>query len=564
MAKLKTVAVGIQDFADLIQKDYFYVDKTMFLKEWWGAGDAVTLITRPRRFGKTLTISMTERFFSNRYDDQGELFRGLSIWEDEKYRNLAGKYPVISLSFAGVKENTYEKVRAQICMLLSDLFTKYSFIRDSDILQQQEKDFFDKVSMDMNDTIAAMSLNKLSDYLQRYYNKKVIILLDEYDTPMQEAYVGGFLDELVSFTRNLFNNTFKTNLALERGLMTGITRVSRESLFSDLNNLKVVTTTSKQYAVSFGFTEDEVFSAMDEYGYTNKDEMKAWYDGFIFGDAADIYNPWSVINFLQTGEVAPYWVNTGSNHLISKLIREGGVRLKGQFQELLEGGKIRSIIDEQIVFHRLDGSSEAIWSLLLASGYLKPIEYESAADGGSRRAYTLALTNYEVKISFENMVRSWFGNSEESYNDFILALLAGNIQYMNYYMNKIALQTFSYFDTGASPSGSEPERFYHGFVLGLMVDLQDRYIIKSNRESGFGRYDVMMEPKDPGADNAVIIEFKVRDAKKEASLEATVREALKQIEDRRYAEELINRGFSADRIRRYGFAFEGKNVLIGE
>ena len=561
----RKIGIGIQNFEKLREKDCFYIDKTSFMKEWWESNDDVTLITRPRRFGKTLNMSMVETFFSVKYADRGDLFEGLSIWEEEEYRKIQGTYPVISLSFANVKEKEYKTARKKICQFLTNLYAKYSFLIDSGVLYESDIRYFKRVSEDMDDSDATLALYQLSDYLYRYYGKKVIILLDEYDTPMQEAYVDGYWDELVAFTRSLFNATFKTNPWLERGIMTGITRVSKESIFSDLNNLKVVTTTSKEYAASFGFTEEEVFDGLDSFGMGDqKEEVRRWYDGFIFGMRRDIYNPWSILNFLDTGELTAYWSNSSSNSLVGKLIREGGRRIKDQFATLLRGESIYSQIDEQIVYNQLDGSERAIWSLLLACGYLKVISYEKYEDipHGSIPKYELALTNLEVRLMFKSMVHGWFANAEDDYNDFIKALLAGDRKAMNVYMNQVALYTFSYFDAGKNPSYEEPERFYHGFVLGLIVDLQNRYVITSNRESGFGRYDVMLEPKN-SEDDAIILEFKVHDSEDEDSLKDTVQSALRQIEEKQYAAQLIARGIPKERIRSYGFAFRGKEVLIG-
>ena len=553
----RTVAIGIQDFAKLREMNYFYMDKTNFIREWWESGDDVTLITRPRRFGKTLNISMLEYFFSNKYAGQGTLFEGLSIWEDEKYRELQGTYPVISLSFANVKENTFQKTIARIYQILTDLYNKHIFLLDSGLLTEEEKRYFLSVNSRMDETTATIAIHHLSDFLYRYYGRKVIILLDEYDTPMQEAYVNGFWDELVTFTRSMFNSTFKTNPYMERAIMTGITRVSKESIFSDLNNLKVVTTTSDEYATAFGFTEAEVFAAMDEMGLTAKKEVKRWYDGFAFGSVRDIYNPWSIINYLDTGKFAAYWANTSANGLVGKLIREGSSGIKETFESLLAGEVITTTLDEQIVYNQLNRKEGAIWSLLLASGYVKVV----TADIKEGR-YELSLTNYEVKKMFDNMVSGWFDMSEGSYNDFIKALLLGDLDAMNEYMNRVSLSVFSSFDTGNRPSGAEPERFYHGFVLGLMVDLRNRYVITSNRESGFGRYDVMLEPKDK-ADDAFILEFKVLNRRREQTLEDTVASALAQIEEKNYASVLMEKGIPEAKIRKYGFAFEGKNVLIG-
>ena len=417
-------------------------------------------------------------------------------------------------------------------------------------------DFFNQIGPEMSKNTAARAINKLSEYLCRYYGKKVIILLDEYDTPMQEAYVNGYWKELASFTRNLFNSTFKTNSYLERAIMTGITRVSKESIFSDLNNLNVVTITSKEYAAAFGFTEEEVFAAMDEMGLPDKEEVKAWYDGFTFGEYRDIYNPWSVINYLDKGVIKPYWANTSSNSLAGSLLRKSDQDIKMQFEQLLSGKTIQSRVDEEIVYDQLDTEPNAIWSLLLTSGYLKV----NAVHGDE---YELDLTNYEVRQMFEKMVRRWFAEDGANYNRFLKALLAGDKKAMNVYLNQFALSMFSSFDGGKKASAvSNPERFYHGFVLGLLVDLEGRYVVTSNRESGFGRYDVLLEPLDM-EDDGIILEFKVRDPEDEADLKATVQAALDQIEEKQYAQTLLDHGVRPEKIRKYGFAFEGKTVLIG-
>lgn len=557
------ISLGNQSFEDLRKNHSFYVDKTLLIQEWWENQDSVTLVTRPRRFGKTLNLNMLECFFSSRYAGRSDLFEGLAVWEQEKYRQMQGSFPVISLSFATVKGNTYETSRDGIIQIIINLYAKYSYLLQDDILPSAEKEYFDYIKADMSDSVAAMSLHRLSICLNRFYGKKAIILLDEYDTPLQEAYVAGYWEQMVQFIRSLFNATFKTNPYLEQAFLTGITRVSKESIFSDLNNLTVVTTTSEKYCTRFGFTEEEVFDALELFGMPEeKAQVKAWYDGFTFGSQRDIYNPWSITGFLEDRLYKLYWANTSSNSLVSHLIRQGKPDIKMTMEDLMNGRTLTAEIDEEIVFNHLYGNRDAIWSLLLAGGYLR-VEGRHFDPETGIWTYTLKLTNREVSLMFRNMIKGWFAGGDVPYNEFLKAMLSGDVKVMNRYMNQVALETFSSFDSGRKPSKkTNPERFYHGFVLGLMAEFTGRYRVTSNRESGFGRYDVMLEPLKDG-DPAFVLEFKVYDPEEEASLADTVKTALAQIEEKAYDTELAARGISRERIRHYGFAFEGKKVLIG-
>jgi len=553
------IAIGRQSFDKLIKSDNFYIDKTLFIKDWWENDDDVTLITRPRRFGKTLNMDMINCFFSNKYEGRFDLFENLEIWKDEKYREMQGKYPVIFFSFAGIKEKTYESAVYRMCNKIRELYVSNSFLLESPALLKSEKKNFEEYLEKIDERDLPDAINRLCYFLSGHYKKnKVIVLLDEYDTPLQEAYINGYWDEMSGLIRSLFNNTFKTNIYLDRAILTGITRVSKESMFSDLNNLKVASVSSNIYSKYFGFTEDEVFEAMDKFGYTNKDEVKSWYDGFTIGSEKDIYNPWSIINFLDEGVLKPYWSNTSSNGLAGKLIMQGDEEVKSDFEDLLNGKTIKKKLDEDIVFSQLDEDMNAVWSLLSASGYLK-------IKSRDFDIYELEIVNYEVMQMFNNMVNRWFTSKPVKYNKLIKTLLNGEIEDLNEYMNDLTISIISSFDTGKDTNEKQlPERFYHGFVLGLLVELRDRYVLQSNRESGAGRYDIMLIPKNIKEDNALIIEFKViRRNRGEKGLEDTLKNALEQIEQKQYSRFLTDLGVPNEHILKYGFAFEGKEVLVG-
>ena len=570
--------LGYQNFEEVRTEHIFYIDKTDFIREWWEYSDKVTLITRPRRFGKTLNMSMTECFFSNRYADRSDLFEGLSIWEEKSpdgnytYRKLQGTFPVIFLSFANVKAASYEEMIFRITHVITELYNKNDYLLKGSLLNEKEQEYYHRIKPGMDTKLAVDAIRSMAGFMQRYYGKKVIILLDEYDTPMQDAWLSGYWEETVIFFSNLFNSTFKTNEYLERGLITGITRIAKESIFTGMNNLDVITTTSNEYATSFGFTEKEVFTALEDAGLgAEKEKVKRWYDGFTFGSCTDIYNPWSIVSFIKKkGKYDTYWSNTSGNGLVNQLIQEGTPNLKQTMEDLLQGESFEAEIDEKIVFDQLNGSTDAVWSLLLATGYLKVLDVrtlDTDVEGIGEEGdvwYTLTITNLETKRMFRKMVKNWFGGSAEApYNNFIKALLLNDVDGMNEFINQVALYSFSSFDIAKGASNDDaPERFYHGFVLGLMVELSGRFEITSNRESGFGRYDVMLTPKNRERDDAYIIEFKVHKPLKEKDLAETVANALTQIEEKQYDAKVTADGFSPKQIHKYGFAFRGKECLI--
>ena len=555
---MRAINIGGQGYDKLKENNYFLVDKTSFIKDWWEAGRDVTLITRPRRFGKTLNMSMLECFFSNRCEGRSDLFEGMEIWKDEKYRQMQGTWPVIFLSFANVKESTFEGARRSIIRVLQRVFDSYRSLWTEDEKQSDEYTFMN-LTTETPDSDVCISVNLLCKYLESNYKKKVLIFLDEYDTPMQEAYVSGYWDQMSGFMRSFFNATFKTNPYMERALMTGITRISQESMFSDFNNPDVITTTTNEYETAFGFTEDEVWAALDEYGLSDQKEMvKKWYDGFTFGDRRDIYNPWSIINFLDKKQFGTYWVNTSSNSMISDMMRYADSDIKNQLEQLMNGGCVETVVNEEVNFSQIGDVPEAIWSLFLAAGYLK---VERKWFDSRRYNYALSITNMEVSLMFEDLITRWFAVAGSNNDQFVKAMIRGDVQQMNGYMNRIALSTISFFDTGNTASAeTTPERFYHGFVLGLLVREQDSYSIKSNRESGLGRYDICLYPKKtdlPG----IVIEFKVMDPDTgEEDLSDTADSAIAQIKDKDYAADL--RGAGVTDILEYGFAFAGKKVLI--
>ncbi len=434
----RVIATGEQSFVTLRENALFYVDKTKFIKEWWCGHDSVTLITRPRRFGKTLMLDTVKTFFSPEFAGQSQLFEGLEIWQDEAVRKLQGTVPVISLSFASIKCKDLAETLYTIKFFIERCYAKFRYLlNQSNILSNYEINCFSQINREMKDADAKTALLALSEYIYRFHKQKPIILLDEYDSPLQAAWSHGYWDELVDFLRGLFNSTFKTNEFLERGLITGITRISKESIFSDLNNLKVVGTTTDKYTDCFGFTEQEVFAAMAEYGLTEKKKVKKWYNGFIFGKQKNIYNPWSIIGYLTEKRFDTFWGQTSSNAIVGRLIAQSGEEIKKDTTALIQGSTIVTYLDEQIVFSEINNKPGAIWSFLMAAGYVKPINFDI-----SEKKYEITLTNYEVHLIFESLISSWFTHTSDYGRAFRNALIHNNVNEMNKFLSEIAKNTF--------------------------------------------------------------------------------------------------------------------------
>ena len=586
----RPINLGANDFADLRLNNDFYVDKTGLIRDWWLNRNKVTLICRPRRFGKTLNLDTIRCFLSTEFAGRGEeLFGGLNVWEggfDEErtvMRDLQGTIPVIAISFARVKQDTFPRMIKRIAEIMVQAKQSHGYLLNWEGLTQDDRDALDQVRLKMDADTCAGVPNLICRLLERYWGVKPVVLLDEYDTPMEHAWTNGFWKKASSFMGDLMVSTFKDNPSLERGLITGITRVGRESIFSDLNNLEVNTTSSTKYRTYFGFTQTEVNESLAEYGLVEDlDNVKRWYDGYFFGGEGNIYNPWSIVNLLYNEGVRDtYWANTSSNGLISNVLRRGDADLKRDLEELVRGGEVYKIIDDQVVFSELYSKHGAVWALLLASGYLTssgPAPLEPKLE-----LRPLRLTNFEVALIFDDMVKSWFIKAWSDLDGFAKAILAGDAEAATHYLTKITIQCMSYLDgrkriaksdakphrksksKRAAKNDSNPESFYHGLVLGLLVSLRDAYEVTSNRENGLGRCDITLVPLDGanGSDPAVILELKVFDPSKEKSLAETIARAKTQIVDKGYVEGLVAKGIERERIRTYGVAFRGKEVLIG-
>ena len=555
---MKKIALGNSDFKTIIDDDRYFVDKTLLIKEFLEDSSQIILIPRPRRFGKTLNLSMIRYFVEKCDENRRHLFNNLLIEKEENIMKKQGIYPTIYLTFKDEKHDDFNKLINRLSIFISDIYKEFYYIVDS-LKYDEDKDLFmrainRKLSLDELE----LSLKKLTEHLYNYHNEKIIILIDEYDTPIQHSYFSGIYDETIGFMRNFLSNTLKDNIYLEKAMLTGILRVARESIFSGLNNLKVNTVLKNAYSDKFGFTDIEIEKVLNDFNVIEQiDEFKKWYNGYIFGNTV-IYNPWSVLCYLDDRDSGfmPHWVNTSENKIIKTILAKGSEGLKKSFEELLRGNTIETTIDENIVMADIEKDEDSIWSFLLMSGYLKVI--------GKRREgkdfyYSLKIPNLEVESMYEKIIRDWQSESyiSSEYNEMLKALINFDFKVFKKIFARYVRESFSYFDV----SGKMPEKVYHAFTLGLLVSLNRTHQVLSNRESGYGRYDVMVIPKDISK-LGIIIEFKKYDEEDEESLEELIEEAKNQIENKKYETELLNRGIT--NIKKLVIVFKRKEVFIND
>jgi Protein of unknown function (DUF1703)./Predicted AAA-ATPase. len=554
----KKIQIGTSDFKKLIGGNNFFVDKSLLIKEFIENGADIILTPRPRRFGKTLNLSMLKYFFDIRTKEETkDLFNGLKIKNEKEIIKLQGEYPVIFITFKNQKHRNYDEFIDGMSLLIFNLYREYDYLLESNKLSNLDKNKYEKIlNGKFNVAELENSINDLMYYLNKHYGKKVMLLIDEYDVPIQEAYIRGYYDEMIILVRNLLTAALKDNMYLEKSMITGILRVAKESIFSGLNNLQVNTILGLKFTDKFGFTEEEISELLTYYGLQDKsDDIKKWYNGYIFGGKI-IYNPWSVLNYIDNNEVGfmPYWINSSSNDLIKRILLKGDNNMKLELEELIEGNTINKVIDDSIVMSEVEDSNENIWSFLLMSGYLKAVKTENIE--GILNC-ELKIPNQEVLIFYNNLIKKWFIETltNQKYELMLNTLITGDIKIFAGLFKEFVINNLSYFDI----SGKEPERVYHAFVLGMLVSLSKDYEVKSNKESGYGRYDVMIIPKDISK-IGIIIEFKKIDYFLDDTIEEATKEALKQIEDKKYAQELLSKRIKD--IIKLAIVFKGKEVKV--
>ena len=548
--KLKKLPVGISDYKKLIDEDCYYVDKTLLIKEIMESGEVI-LITRPRRFGKTLNQSMLRYFFEKREGDTSYLFQDKKIWQEQEFKKMQGEYPVIYLSFKDIKSRDYKQSYESLRLLIAKEYKRHDYLLNSDIMSEYEKKEFEEVIYgEASLAKYKLSLSNLTEYLARYYSLKPILLIDEYDTPIIAAYNNGYYDQFMDFFKILLSAALKDNKYLAKSVLTGITRIAKESIFSGLNNLKTSTILSNFYNDKFGLTREEVMKIVKYYDLEYKEgEIIDWYDGYNFGEE-EIYNPFSIINLADNkGKIQEYWINSSGNQLIKKLIRKSSAEFKAGILNLIEGKEIRSDIEENLVFDEVDGREENIWTLLLFSGYLKWTEQVK------EREYSLKVPNREVMFFYRYTVKNILKDTGIDLESMINELLLGHIKQFKKDFKDLTKETLSYFDTAEK----NPEKFYHGLVLGMVVGLKDSYLIRSNRETGYGRADVILIPRDEDK-KGLVMEFKKYNLDRDKNLKDSAIKALEQIDKEGY--EASIKAYGISEIIKVGIAFEGKKVEI--
>ena len=549
------IGIGESDFKGLRIRNNYYIDKTMYIKDIIDNESRVLLVTRPRRFGKTLNMSMLKYYFDCTQKDNKELFKGLKIMEqEEKYTSKLGAYPVIYLTLKDVQDRNYESMLLDMKTAMLNMYKEHMYLLKSDKIFDFEKDrIMDILYCREDENVLKNSVRDLSEYLSRHYNKPVILLVDEYDVPLQNAYVEGYYEEAVKFFKTFYGVTFKDNPYLEKTVLTGVSRVAKESIFSGANNFKVFTVLDNEFADDFGITEEEMDKVIKDFEIQDeKEQIKKWYDGYKIGEVEGIYNPWSILNYLTDRRLMPYWVNTSSNDLI-KLILKNSSSVKEKMERLLKDEAIEVKINLETIIVGIEKNEDNIWGLLLGTGYLKVVETIDIIEG----IYKVKLPNYEIKFLFQQIVDEWFRNKVigNDLKSILKDLVTLNIKEYEKKFNILVKEMFSYMDVGENTA----ENFYHAFVLGMMVGLRDSYYVNSNRESGMGRYDIMLEPKDKNG-NSFIMEFKVLENKEEKTIEETIENAKKQIEEKGYEQNLKERGFT--NITKMVYAFKGKEVKM--
>ena len=555
-AEVKSLPIGISDYVRA-QEEYYYVDKTLLIKEFLDKKPLVSLFTRPRRFGKTLNMDMLKVFFEISDKNTSKYFADKNIWQcGEEYRSHQGKYPVIFLTFKDVKFDTWDVTIDKIRGLLQEEYGRHQELLNSDKLSQYEKEYFTKIiSATANEVELTSSLERLSKMLASHYDKAPVIIIDEYDTPIQEGYSKDFYDEIIGFMRNFFSGAFKDNKNLSYGFLTGILRIAQESIFSGLNNLTVNSLMDEEYDSFFGFTESEVKAMLSYYGVSDKEEeLKDWYDGYLFG-SEEIYNPWSVINYISKGCIPQaYWVNTGKNEILDDVLRVATDDITERLYDLLQGERVVARIDQNVVYRSLAEDPANIYSLLLVAGYLKTPKKELQADGSY--LCEVSIPNREIATVYKSEILSHFlqtgAITRTTANKIAESLYANDYEKLQSAIGEYMDKSIGFFDGGA-------EGFYHGLMLGLIALMDNQYKIKSNRESGDGRFDVSLIPREkryPG----IILELKWKEKLSDVELEKWSNEALKQIGELRCDSEMKEDGITE--ILKFGIAFSGKKVCV--